>query len=369
MLETIREFARERLVESVDEAELCERHAAHFLTLGEEAAPHVLRHERSWGDRLEAEHDNLRAALDHFEQRGEWQYALRLGAALSEFWGARGHLPEGLRRLETALAADDEPTAARANALSWSADLAYGAGSIELSRERAEAALDLARTHGNVWVEASAVAVIASLVQDAGDSRSARDLWEQSSRLFREAGDQGNALFADRLVAWMHGVLGERERAIALYEETLQRAREIGDDYAVAQCLDGLGSLALDEGRLREAADMVDEAYDLYVRLDERYRIPIQVARFSWILAAAGQPADAARVLAAAEAELERMGAVSPGWLAVSNDEVRASALEQLGDESFTGAWRAGEKLTPEAAADLAREALGRAQRGYRSGL
>ena len=359
MLETIREFARERLAASGEEDEVRERHAAHFLALGEEAAPHVLKHERSWGDRLETEHDNLRAGLDHFEERGKWQCALRLSAALSEFWGARGHLAEGLRRLETALAADDEPTAARAHALNWSADLAYGSGAIELSRERGEAALDLARRQGNVWIEASAVALIASLAQDEGDSGRARDLWEESARLFREAGDEPNALFVDRLVAWMHGILGERGRAIALYEETLRRARAIGDDYAVAQCLDGLAFLALGEGRVRDAAEMVDQAYDLYLRLDDRFRVPIQVARFSWALAAAGHPAEAAQVLAAAETELERIGAARPRWVALSNDETRATALEQLGDEAFAEAWRAGEQLTPEAAAALAREALG----------
>jgi predicted ATPase/class 3 adenylate cyclase len=362
MLETIREFARERLAES-GEDEMRERHAAHFLELGDESAPHTLGHDRAWGDRVETELDNIRAALDHFEERGEWQSALRLGAALVEFWGARAHMAEGLQRLETALAADEQPTAARAEALHAAADLAYGVGALELSRERAEAAIELARELGNVWVEACAVSVIASILQSEGDRRRARDLWEKSARLYRESGDEGNALFEDRLVAWMHGALGEPERALALYETTLERARAIGDEYAQAACLDGLGSQALQERRLEEAADMFLQAHDLYARLDDRYRIPISVSRFAWVLAESGHPAEAAQILAAAEAELERIGA-RPGWVAESNDETRSTAVEQLGDEAFAEAWRAGEKLTPEAAADFARSALGRAQRG-----
>jgi len=363
MLETIREFACERLAESGEEDGLREEHAAHFLELGEESAPHTLGHDRAWGDRLEVELDNIRAALDHFEARREWQSALRLGAALVEFWGARTHSAEGLQRLETALAADEQPTAARAGALHAAADLAYGAGAMELSRDRAKAAIELARQLGNVWVEASAISVIGSIVQSEGDRRRARELWQESARLYRESGDEGNALFEDRLVAWMHAALGERERALELYKSTLQRARAIGDEYAQAACLDGLGSQALKERRFEEAAEMFLEAYDLYARLDDRYRLPISVSRFAWVLAESGQPAEAAQILAAAEAELERIGA-RPGWVAESNDEVRSTVLEQLGDEAFAEEWRAGEALTPEAAAELAGNALGRGQRG-----
>jgi predicted ATPase len=363
MLETIREFAGERLAASGEEAGLRERHAAHFRDLGAESAPHTLRHDRAWGDRLEVELDNIRAALDHFEERGEWQFALRLAAALVEFWGARAHIAEGLQRLETALAADGQPTAARAEALHAAADLAYGVGAIELSRNRAKAAIELARQLGDVWVEAGAVGVIGSIVQSEGDGRRARELWQESARLYRESGDESNALFEDRLVAWMHATLGERERALALYESTLERARALGDEYAQAACLDGLGSQAIKERRFEEAAQMFLEAYDLYDRHDDRYRIPISVSRFAWVLAGSGHPAEAAQILAAAEAELERIGA-RPGWVAASNDETRSTVLEQLGDEAFAEAWRGGEKLTPEAAAELARNALGRARRG-----
>jgi predicted ATPase/class 3 adenylate cyclase len=363
MLETIREFARERLAESGDEERVREQHAAHFLELGEESAPHTLRHDRAWSDRLEAELDNIRAALDHFEERRDWQSVLRLGAALVEFWGGRAHIAEGLQRLETAIAADEQPTAARAKALHAAADLAYGAGAIELSRDRAEAAIELARHLDDVWVEAGAVSVIASIVQSEGDRRRARELWEESARLFRESGDEGNALFEERLVAWMHAELGDRDRAVALYEDTLERARVIGAEYAQAGCLDGLGSEALRERRFEEAAAMFLEAHDLYVGLDDRYRIPISVARFAWVLVDSGHAAEAAQILAAAEAELDRIGA-RVGWVTVSNDKTRAIAVERLGAQAFAEAWAAGEKLTPDAAAELARETLGRTRGG-----
>jgi predicted ATPase len=360
MLETIRELARERLAASDEEAELRDRHAAYYLALGDESVPHLRAHDRAWGDRLEAELDNVRAALDRFEERGQWEHALRLGAALLEFWSGRAHIAEGLQRLEAALAADERPTAARAEALLAAADLAYGTGAIELSRQRADAALELSRRLGSTWVEAAAVSNLASIAAGEGDHARAHGLWEQSARLFRESGDERSALFDDRLVAWMLAELGEHERAIELYEVTLQRARAIGDEYAQAQCLDGLGSRALEDGRLEDAAAMLLEAYELYARLDDRYRIPIGVARLGGVLAADGQAAAAARVLATSERLREETGAGIPHWVA----DMNAIALEQirgrLDEDALAREWRAGSGLAADEAVELARKALGR---------
>ena len=104
MLETIREYAAERLEESGEAEELRRRHAEHFLALAEEAFPNLLGTPGEWLDRLEAEHDNLRAALDHLEASGETQSALQLAGALYRFWWMRGHLAEGARRIELLLA-------------------------------------------------------------------------------------------------------------------------------------------------------------------------------------------------------------------------------------------------------------------------
>jgi len=117
MLETIREYAAERLEASGEAADLRRRHAEFFLALAEEAEPHLRGSPKEWLDCLEAEHDNLRAAFDSFEAARESQLALRLAGALWRFWNLRSHFVEGRRRLEGVLAADERPTAARAKAL------------------------------------------------------------------------------------------------------------------------------------------------------------------------------------------------------------------------------------------------------------
>ena len=117
MLETIREYAAERLEESGEVEELRRRHADYFLGLAEEAEPNLRGSPGDWLDRLEREHDNFRAALDRLEAVGRRRdLALRLAAALWRFWYLKGHLAEGRQRLECVLLTDGRPTAARAKA-------------------------------------------------------------------------------------------------------------------------------------------------------------------------------------------------------------------------------------------------------------
>ncbi len=358
MLETIREYAAERLADSGESEELRRRHAQYFLGLAAEAEPHLRAVEREWHERLGREHDNLRAASDYLEERGDWQLALRLSGALAEFWATGGHLTEGLRRLEAALAGDDRPTLARVRALNGLADLAYGAGRLELCRACAEEALELSRRLGSTWDTATAVSILASLAGDAGDMARARELWEESAGLYRETGDEHAALVAHRLVAWAHADLGEVERAIALFEETLRRARELGDEYVQAHCLDGLATQALTAGRLDEAATRLKEAYALYSRLGDRYRLPLGVARLAGVLAAAGKAAVAARVLSAAEATFAEMGARFPRWMSSLNDDALKAIHERLDDAAFAQAWEQGHALSSDEAVALALDAL-----------
>ena len=136
MLETIREYASQRLEESPAADDLRLRHADHFLALAEEAAPSLVGtgSHTEWLDQLEREHDNLRAAMDWLAASGENEPALRLAAALWRFWDMKGHLMEGRRRLANALRADEHPTAARAKALSGAADMALTNGDVTTGR-------------------------------------------------------------------------------------------------------------------------------------------------------------------------------------------------------------------------------------------
>jgi predicted ATPase/class 3 adenylate cyclase len=185
MLETIREYAGERLEESGEADELRRRHAEHFLALAEEAEPHLRGNPKEWLDRLEAEHDNLRAAFDSLEASGESQLVLRLAGALWRFWHDRSHFVEGHRRLESAVAADERPTAARAKALIGAAGKATDARDYATARLRAEEALAINETLADVLGIAQSRFMLGYASVEEGDFERARPIFEQCARLPR----------------------------------------------------------------------------------------------------------------------------------------------------------------------------------------
>ncbi|MDQ2982166.1 MAG: adenylate/guanylate cyclase domain-containing protein, partial [Actinomycetota bacterium] len=262
MLETIREFAAERLEESGEAEELARRHAGHFLALAEAAEPHLRMESVEWLDCLEPEHDNLRAVLDRFEASGETQLALRLEAAVWWFWDARNHLVEGRHRLESTLRADERPTAVRARALNGAGEMAINAGDVATARLVAEEALGLHRAFGGVWDTAYCLHLLGHATLVEKEFQRAKPLLEESARLFRELGDQHHGLFATHLLAWNSYLGGDGARAQALWEDNLRDARATGDRNIEALSLGALAdNVVVEEGRVEDALAMLTEAY------------------------------------------------------------------------------------------------------------
>jgi predicted ATPase len=205
MLETIHEYAAERLEESGEAEQLRRRHAEHYLALAEEAEAHLYGPSaEDWLGRLEREHDNVRAALDRLEASGESTLALRLVGAVSDFWQIRGHLAEGGRRLERALQADEDPTAARVKALNGAAELAIARGDVAAGRARAEEALALSRELGDPRGIARSTWALGYVAVEEGDLAGAQRLLAESVREFRALGDEHSALGPTRTLAWTY---------------------------------------------------------------------------------------------------------------------------------------------------------------------
>jgi len=220
MLETIREYARERLDTVGAVAEIHDRHCRHYLALAESAEPALSTGEEAdWLPRLDAEVDNLRAALDWSLRHGDPTLGLRLAGLLAEFWDIRGMSSEGLEWLQTAL----------------------------------EAATDAAPIHDR----ARAVRAELKLLEEQGSFFDAGGLLEQASAraiealaLSRRAGDPSG--IADALLLLGHLEAGEslpQRRRQALAEEALIHARQAGDERLIADALkDRAVALPLDQG-------------------------------------------------------------------------------------------------------------------------
>jgi predicted ATPase len=314
MLESVREFAQERLEASAGTDDLRRRHADHFLALAEEAEPYARKVDPDWLERLDRELENLRAALDWLESAGETQLVLRLAGGLDDFWVAKGHVAEGSRRVEAALAADDSPTAARAKALNTAADLAVGHADVAHARLRAEQALLLHRQFADDWGAAGSLFLLGHAAADDQEYETARALWEESLGLWKKAGDRYYALLASRMLGWAYAELGESDRARSLMEHVLAEARAAGDKHIQVHVLESLAIDAAQEGRVEEAAATFGRHTSSTASSATGTARPI-VCRFARVLALAAKTEAAARVLATGEMLYEDMGSSPMAWL------------------------------------------------------
>jgi len=357
MLETIREYAAERLEEAGEAEKLRGRHAESFLALAEEAEPHLRGRPREWLERLEQEHDNLRAALDRLEASTETQLTLRLAGALSTFWYMRGHLVEGGRRLESALGADERPTGARAKALNGVVMMATDGA---VAKPRAEEGLALHRKLGDVWGTAESRFLLGHVLAEEGDFSGAQELFEESVRAFGELGDEHHTLLATYALASMCQELGDIERARALDEETLRRARQLNNERLEAMSLDGLSGYARDEGRVEDAFSMNRESLRYWRDLGDVQHELDSLSRFAATHSVAGDAELAARLLSSSLALHEEMGLSVPLYQAGRNEATLARIRGLLDDAAFAEAWEQGRALTIDEAVALA---LGEAER------
>jgi len=353
MLETMREYAVERLEESGEADELGRRNAEYFLALAEEAFPQLKGSPRPWLERLEADRDNFRAVLDRLESAGRTREALQLAGALYRLWNLRGYLLEGRERLERLLACEPAGTSARLRALHGAAVMAASTGDPETAEMRAEEARDLARTLGDAWGEGYAVYMFAVAATERQDWSGALRSFEVSLDLFRRLGDDHYVLLASDGVAWAAGMLGDRERSRRLHEETLARARDSDDHGVVALQLFQLADFATEEGRTDEALAMLRDA--LVLNRDQGYREGIAEVLVVMARTLQAASADAPALLAAAAQLREEIGG-GFGWVGDDIERLRRSLRDSLGDADFESAWERGRLLSTDEAIALALE-------------
>jgi predicted ATPase len=352
MLETIREYAAERLDESGEADELRRRHAERFLALAEEAAPSL--HESSeWVDRLERDHDNIRAALDVLQARGDVALALRFTAALAYFWYLGGHLREGRDRLESVVSADERQTAIRAKALNSAAWMLVEGGDAAAGARRAEQALAIYRALGDSRGIADALLELGVATAEKGDPGLALPILEESVERFDELGNEQDLLLAVRNLAGVYQEAGDLRRARALHERNLMRAREIQDARTQAMSLGQLAMIAIDEGRVAAAMPMLKAQIHLWHDLNQQLPLAVSLCRFALALAAAGDARKAVRLLSASHALLDDQ-MPRTAEVAKINDQTLHATHAQLDEAAFAEAWELGRRLTADEAIALA---------------
>jgi predicted ATPase/DNA-binding SARP family transcriptional activator len=382
LLETVRRYAQDRLLETEAEATVRGRHRDWFLGLVEQAwegEGYGGESEGSWMERLEQEHDNLRAALawcrtssvqegprsgpEHLNTRtpehpSPTEKGLRLGVALWWFWVARGYIGEGRERLAEllALSGAEARTATRAQALLSAGLLAAHQGDYGAARALYEESLAISQELGNKQSIAVSLHCIGAVAHNHGDNQAAWALFEESLALYRELGMKEN-------IALELGWLGRTARgqedygaALAFFEQSLMLHREVGRESGIAWSLNLVANAARDQGEYEAARALQKESLALYRELRNKPGIVRALEGMAAVVAAQALPEPAARLSGAAEAFREAMGLPRPPAERAEHEHCVAAVRTAMCEGAFAAAWAEGRALTLEDAVRYALE-------------
>lgn len=361
MLETTREYALERLLASGEAEALCRQHATYHLALAEQAAPKLTGpHQATWFMRLDRAYDNFRAALSWMREHNQTELGLRLAGALVRFWSTRGYIGEGRAWLESLLdqrAAAEVPAAVRATACYAMGLLTNIGGDYTHAVLWLEQSIALFQEAQDILGAVRALNTLGGVAYDLGDLQRAAALWEQSLAQSRAAGNLGEVARALGNMGEAYYHLGDLEAAAACHEEALALARQVGRTDVEAYQIGDLGNVARQRGDLISAMALHHQALVLKWALGERRQIAITLEDLASIAGSTGQGERAARLLGAAAALRERIGAPQPLPERVVSEQAVAHSRELLGERAWAAAFSAGHECSLE---QIIAEALGR---------
>ena len=400
MLETIHEFAREKLEQSAETQEIKRVHAQYFLTLAEKAYPELKGPDQlEWLKRLEVEHDNMWAALSWALERKEAEVALKLGGALWWFWSVRDYYSEGRRWLEEALAIEGRVSPeVRAMALAGVGSLALDQGDLDRAKEACEEGLELLahevkeaseaklnllvwlgwvawrrEEHGqatelfeeglalsreirDIWWIATSLSNLAVVSYSQGDYERATELYEESMDFLREQGNKHSLAINLNNLAMVVYSQGDLRRAAQLTEEAVVLLRELGSRGDVALGLYNLGWIALLQDDLGKAADLYRESLSLSWEIGRNPLVQWALEGLACLAGAKEEADRAARLWGAAQALHEAKG-IPRDTDFLAEADVRISAVRSgMGEEVWEEAWRKGRAMTLDEAISYALE-------------
>jgi non-specific serine/threonine protein kinase len=388
LLETIRQYGRDKWLGTGETEIVRQQHATYYLALAEQAELKLQGQEQlAWLDRLEVEHDNLGAAL-RWSQADE--IGLRLAGALGLFWYLHGHWNEGRGWLEGILTQVLDRTPARAKALMSSGMLAHYQGDYEQAVLLLEESLALYRELGDKGGSARSLYELGHIASDQGHYEQAASFLGDSVMLFRQAADKWGAALSLCVLGWVtyclddfelaarfcqeslalsreHGQSrgvawslycmgsvaisrGDYEQAVTLCEESLTLFRQMGYKDGIAWSLQALGYVALFQGNNGQAVSRFVESLGLRRELGDKVRIAHCLAGLAGAAGMQGRLAQATRLFGAAAAQLDTIGAsFNPaGRAAYDRNVVAVRAL--LDEVAFEASWAEGQAMSQEQA-------------------
>jgi predicted ATPase len=273
MLESIRAFGLEKLKEQGEDVTVCRAHARHFLELAERAEPLLTGAEQSEAfDRLDAEYENFRAAMQWSRQSGDIETGVRLGGALWRFWISRGHMHEGRPLLASLLEAPAEGVSAetRSKAYYGLGTLSHYQGDLRPAAEALQRSLDMARVGARPSSLGRSLAGLGWVRSLTGELAEGRALSEEALAAFREDGDVRGMATALNNLGWLANYTGRYREAVRFHGESLKLRREAGDQRGAAFALTNLAWAERYHGDLDASEKLLEEAMQILRPIGDR---------------------------------------------------------------------------------------------------
>jgi predicted ATPase/DNA-binding CsgD family transcriptional regulator len=361
-LETMRQYAHEKLLESGEVEQVRDRHLDFFTKFAEEAEAKVYGPDQlNWFDRLEEDHYNLRAALDWSLQSSHGRIAgLRLATALERYWISRGYLNEARNRLLEALAQPEavERTAVRAKALNSAGKMQLSLGNPTEMQPLIEEALVIGAEVGDKRALAMSFFILGSAALNRGDYAAARACFEKDLSLSREREDNLEIGCAMAFIGEVALLQGDYERAQTLYGEAVPLVRDAGDKSFLPYVLRRAAEVARFHNDYDGAAALYRQGLAFACEVNGRFSIAACLAGLGYVAVARGHMVYAAQLFGAVEALLEFMHRQLAAADRVDYERSITAVRAQLGEANFALRWAEGRAMTLEQAIAAADQAI-----------
>ncbi len=358
MLETVRQYAAEKLRDAGVEAFVRARHCRCFLGFAERAEPEFLKSDQArWIELVEADHDNLRGALEFSHQDATLgDVELRLTGVLWRFWFFSSYLKEGREQIARAVERPEEAnqTAARAKSLIGLGVIAYFQGDLAAAHSACLLSLEHARRVGDTWAEGVALIIIGVLANYEGDIDTARQNFEASLALAQKEHDLWLEAIALADLGFVALQEGRYPEAAGLCEKSLALARAVGEKWCIFNSLYSLGLIRIVGGDLGTARELFKEAMSISRELGHRISVAHCMDGLAGAWGAQGDVERAALLFGAAAAWREKIGAAVPYAFRFGYDRNIGAVREALGEDRFNVKWSEGQLMTFEQAIEFA---------------
>ncbi len=347
LLETVRQYSRERLIQAGEEHEALGAHLGYFVALAEQADSMLRGPQQAvWLARLDAEHDNLRAALKWSLDRAEVEAGLRLAPALAEYWQIRGHVAEGTSWLESMLIHEGAASHLRARVFSGAGTMAWLRGDSDQAIRFHQVSLGLSKEAGEPHGVALALLNLGAIhAFQLDDSERGLGLFAESLRRYQELQDDWGIARVLNNLAVLSQYRGDFERAGTLYEEAAARFERCGDMRLVAWLLGNLAGVRRNQGDYHRAVALVQESLRRGRDVSDRESVIMDLEELAYSLVELGRPQVGVRLLGAADATREADGYALRTAERPDRDESIARMRDALGPERFACGWAEGQAM------------------------